>query len=99
MTEQNFSRPKHAHPFTRVRDKETGHHFSAPYPADRLPDHLEPLDQPALDRNGGVRPAKPSVNHRSSSRRLSSDADDTRQGGQANRPNQSTPEAKEADQS
>jgi len=51
-------RPHQNTVFTRVRDKETGAQFSAPYAADKLPAHLEALDKPALDRNGYPLPAK-----------------------------------------
>ena len=44
--------------WTWVRDKETGHRYAAPFAVDRLPEHLEALNEPALDRNGHPRPAK-----------------------------------------
>lgn len=43
--------------WTRVRDKETGHHYSV---VDVL-DHHQPLKQPALDANGLPLPPKPRV--------------------------------------
>lgn len=109
MTDQT-ARPhaRPAHPQTQwtwVRSKETGHHYAAPYPADRLPDHLEALDEPALDRNGRPRKAKPnqSIKYRNpttSRPGMSPVAADTPPPGQADQAEVSTPEAnKEADPS
>lgn len=100
---QRLSRPQHQTEFTWVRSKETGHHYAAPYPADQLPDHLEALDEPALDRNGRPRKPKPNlaVKHRRTSRRTEQPVADSRQRpGEADQATSKSPEAnKEADES
>lgn len=45
-------------PWTRVRDKRTGHHYST---AVVDPEHHQVLKQDAVDRNGRPLPAKPNV--------------------------------------